>query len=307
MDVLRQSTGRIFDVQRFSLHDGHGIRTTVFFQGCPLRCRWCHNPEGLEARPMLSYLAQHCSACGACASVCRQGVHAIQSGVHRMDRSRCTACGACTGACTTGALEMVGRTACAGEIIDEVRKDEAFYRNSGGGMTVSGGEPTQQIDFLEALLKLARHHAIHTAVETCGHAPRECYQRLLPLVDHFLFDLKETDAQRHIALTGVSNALILSNLHYLHDAGSSIHLRLPLVPGVNDGEDHFHAIAALLQQLTRLGGVELVPYHNFGQSKRERFGFPSGPLVNVASADRQTISAWQARFSALGVNANNGV
>lgn len=251
---------------------------------------------------MLSFLKQRCSACGVCAGACERGVHTIASGMHLMDRARCTSCGACTLACPANALEIIGRVASAGDIIDEVRKDETFYRHSGGGLTVSGGEPTQQIDFLEAILRLARHHGIHTAIETCGYAPTQHFERILPLVGQFLFDIKETDPHRHEALTGVSNALILSNLRYLHAAGASVRVRLPLVPGINDSQEHFRAVAALMQQMPRLSRVQLIAFHNLGESKRARFGFPPGPLANKASADCPTIATWQARFSALGVD-----
>lgn len=285
-------------MQRFSLHDGPGIRTTVFFKGCPLRCRWCHNPESQAAATELGFAAGRCAACGACVRACPAGVHRLATdGRHDLDRARCTACGACVRACPAGALELAGRTVTVGELMDEVLKDAVFYRTSGGGLTVSGGEPLQQPAFLTALLRDARAAGLHCAVETSGFAPWPVLARLLPLVDLWLFDLKETDPKRHRVLTGVPNARILANLRRLHDAGGAVRLRLPLVPGCNDRDGHLAAVEALVRALPRLAGVDVIPYHGLGEDKRARFGHaPSGVPDPAAEIPDATVAAWTGRL-----------
>ena len=238
--------GRIFDIQRFSVHDGPGIRTTVFLKGCPLRCVWCHNPEGINAAPMVSFLPEKCLACGECVRACVHDAHRLEGSdvighpvVHLYNRDACETCGSCTRYCDSGALEFVGRPMSVEDVMKEVSQDQPFYASSGGGMTISGGEPLAQIDFTIALLRAAKEQGIHRCVETSGFASWERFPPLLPLVDLFLFDCKETDPQRHKVFTGQSNQLILENLWRLHEAGARVQLQCPIVPGFNDREDHF--------------------------------------------------------------------
>lgn len=299
--------GRIFDIQRFSLHDGPGIRTTVFLKGCPLRCLWCHNPEGISSAAEVSFLPEKCMVCGECARVCEHGAHRIRSSrqgsglTHEYDRSRCAACGSCTGFCDMGALELVGRSVTVEEVMNEVAQDRAFYLTSGGGMTVSGGEPLSQIDFTVALLEAARERGIHRCVETSGFASWERFRPLLNLVNLFLFDWKETDPLRHQAYTGQSNSLIRNNLQALQQAGAKVQLQCPIVPGLNDREDHFAGIAALAQSLPNIEGIRLLPHHPLGESKLHRFGLKPAPNVPHKPLDPADLDHWSKWLGERGV------
>lgn len=297
--------GCIFDIQRFSIHDGPGIRTSVFLKGCPLNCRWCHNPEGISGDPALSFLPAKCIGCGYCFRVCPAGAHRMEDGRHALDRERCRTCGACTVECYAGALELIGRDVTVGEALAEVLRDRAFYDTSGGGLTLSGGEPTLQIDFAAALLAAAREERLHTCVETCGHATWQRLERLLPLVDLFLYDFKETDPARHAEFTGVGNALVLENLRALCRRGAKVLLRCPIVPGCNDREEHFQGIAALARELPQLEGVELMPYHRLGLSKLDRLGQARQPLVDQPTPPPEMIRGWIRRMAELGVTVAN--
>jgi len=297
----RDVTGRIFDVQRFSVHDGPGIRTTVFLKGCPLRCRWCHNPESIDPRPQISFLPSACIGCKRCMEVCPRGAHRVVDGERVFDRQRCEVCGKCVEECYAEALEMVGRDATVGEVLDEVLRDRCFYETSGGGMTLSGGEPLSQIDFTDALLAAAKDANLHTCVETCGLADYKQLDRIRPMVDLFLYDWKETDPQRHKQSTGVSNERIAANLRALHAAGAKILLRCPIIPGLNDREGHFEGIARLARELDGLEGVELMPYHKLGESKTARFGLTGEDRISAEAPSRETVDAWNRRLADRGV------
>ena len=294
-------TGMIFDIQRFSIHDGPGIRTTVFFKGCPLNCRWCHNPESKTLRAQLSFNPERCIGCGACFQRCPRQVHTLIGEIHHIDRQRCLACGSCTESCHAEALELVGRRVEVGEVITEVLKDRPFYETSGGGMTLSGGEPLMQIDFAFALLEHARQESLHTAVETSGYAEWKELERIRPLVDLFLYDIKETDPRKHREFTGVDNVRILDNLRELHAAGSRVVVRLPLIPGWNDSDAHFRGIAALARELPRADGFEIMPYHRLGESKLERLGLSGDGRPACDAPSRETVEAWIERLVELGV------
>jgi pyruvate formate lyase activating enzyme len=291
--------GRVVEIERFAVHDGPGIRTTVFLKGCPLRCLWCHNPETMKRRSELSFAAEKCIGCGACVAACPAGAHTIDGDVQAIDRSVCRACGICGEACEAHALEVVGREWSVEEVMAEVRRDLPFYRRSGGGLTVSGGEPLMQLEFTAALFEAARADGVHCAIETSGFARWESLARVLPLVDLFLYDCKETDAQRHKQLTGQPNGRILENLRRLYESGAAIVLQCPIIPGHNDTEAHFEGIARLAQAMPALRRVQLLPYHPLGKSKLARFGFEVG--VSIESPTRERVEGWVAWFVRRGV------
>ena len=297
----RAVTGRIFEVQRFSIHDGPGIRTTVFLKGCPLRCIWCHNPEAATRELSLSFMPDKCIGCGYCFRACANSAHRMEEHVHVLDRDACVVCGTCAEECYANALEIAGKDVTVGEVMDEVVRDRPFYETSNGGMTLSGGEPLFQIEFTEALLHAAKAEGLDCCVETCGFGATEDLRRLLPLVDLFLFDVKETDPERHKEFTGVDVAPIIENLRMLHAEGATVLLRCPIIPGYNDNTGHFPAVAKLAASLPRLKGVELMPYHALGESKVERFGLNPSARAKSKAPDDATVARWRSLLREYGV------
>jgi len=285
-----------------SIHDGPGIRTTVFLKGCALRCAWCHNPEGLAPNPQLSFAPALCIGCGGCVRACPNGAHLIVDGEHQFDRSRCKLCFACVEACCSTALEIVGKEMTVDEVLAEVVRDKPFYDESGGGITVSGGEPLAQFDFTKNLLSGARDRGLHTCLETSGFNSNADVTALVPLVDLFLFDVKETDPERHHAFTGQSNAAILDNLHRLDAAGAAIVLRCVILPEVNLRDSHLEAVAGLARLLRNGRGVEIMGYHRLGEGKRQRLGmvWEGGSGAGFSEMTREQLESAAARLRALG-------
>jgi pyruvate formate lyase activating enzyme len=264
--------GVIFDVKRYAIHDGPGIRTTVFLKGCPLACRWCHNPESQASGPELFFRAGRCVACGACVEACPRGVLVKGERGAVTAVGECERCGACAAACYAEARQLVGRTVSVEEVMAEVERDRAFYERSGGGVTLSGGEPLMQGEFLYGLLAASKRMGIDTALDTSGYAQWEIIDRIRGLVDLFLYDIKVVDAARHRELTGVSNELILENLWKLSRHGHDICLRVAVIPGVNDNDDSLREIGALASRLPNIEEIDILPYNRLGVEKYERLG-----------------------------------
>ena len=263
----------VTNIQGYSIHDGPGIRTTVFLKGCPLKCRWCANPENLSGEIQVGFIAGSCRHCGACLSVCKHG-GIDPEGAYRINRAHCTSCTVCTDVCYYGALVKYGEEMTAQQVFDKVRRDKMFFDASGGGVTVSGGEPLLHPDFIFDFFSLCRGAGISTCIETCGFVPWESFERVLPVTDMFYFDLKLMDESAHIAYTGRSNRLILSNAAVLAHTGADILFRQPLIPGVNDSPAHISAAAEFIKSIGGKHSLQLMPYHRMGTSKYAALNMP---------------------------------
>jgi len=269
---MSSPTGIIFDIKKFSIHDGPGIRTTVFLKGCPLHCEWCHNPEGIAPQPEIQFWSKRCIACWDCIAECEQQALAVVNGSRRHDPAVCEQCGHCAEICPAEATQLIGQTMTVAEVMAEIEKDVVIYDESGGGATFSGGEPLLQIEFLEAILTVCKDHGIHTTVDTSGYTSPERFDRLRNLVDLFLYDLKIIDESRHIQHTGVPNRRILSNLKHLAHAGENITARIPILPGINDDEGNILQTGEFLASLGTIQKVNILPYHRAATEKYQRMG-----------------------------------
>ncbi len=265
-------TGFVFNIQKYSLQDGPGIRTTVFLKGCPLCCQWCHNPESISPRREIIVVESRCIACGECRTACEFGESVAGTGMLPPRHDQCTLCAECVEACPTGARQVIGRTMTVTEVVAEVMRDRIFYEDSGGGVTISGGEPLMQPRFVKALLKALRESGIHVVLDTTGFGCTEHLLEAAKLADLVLYDLKAFDEQRHRELTGVSNRSILANLTALNEVHRNVWIRLPVVPGFNDDLVELQKIAGFIRGLSCVTLVNLLPFHRSGLHKYERLG-----------------------------------
>lgn len=305
MNEGKKPLGLLMDVKKFAVHDGPGIRTTLFLKGCSLKCIWCHNPEGISSRPEMAFYQHKCLSCGECARVCTaQASRITAEGRHVFDRTACQACGACEPVCLGEAMKRFGRPVSVEEALSIALEDRAFYAHSQGGVTVSGGEPLLQMAFVRALFEELKREDIHTAVDTCGNVPWSAFEEVLPVADMFLFDIKHIDSQAHKALTGAGNERILDNLRKLSAAGARIEIRMPLVPGCNDAPDVLDGIGALLGELN-IETMRVLPYHSMARSKYAALGLPD-TMPQVDSPDDDQLLRAVERLRAHGVNAVSG-
>jgi len=298
-------TGLIFDIKKFAVHDGPGIRTTVFMKGCPLRCWWCHNPESISPNPQIVFFENKCIGCGRCFEACRTRALRLEGECRIYERDECVLCGECAAACYAQAQVMEGREATVEEVLAEVEKDRPFYENSGGGMTVSGGEPMLQKDFVLELCKQAKAVDLHTAMDTTAHAKWEDLEAVLAYVDLVLLDMKDMDPDKHKAFTGVSNERILENAKRIRDLGTPMMLRIPVIPTCTARLDNMQAAADFFRDFPNIEYVELLPYHRLGESKWERLGV-GYKLKGVAAPSDEELAALEEPFRATGMAVRRG-
>jgi pyruvate formate lyase activating enzyme len=299
-------TGRVFDIKRYSIHDGPGIRTTVFLKGCSLRCLWCHNPESVDPGPELMHWPGRCTRCYACITACPKGAIAKDAvGAIVIDRKACDLCGKCAEACLYDAMQMVGREMSVEEVLGEVEKDKIFYDQSGGGITLSGGDPFVQSAFAEALLDGCRSRGISTAVDTAGFSRNGVLDRVASKADLILYDLKCMDDVRHKELTGVSNVPIIENLKRLAAGRAEVWVRIPFVSGVNDDDDNIRRTIALLASLKTIRRVGILPYHSGGLEKARRIGQESH-FRKFETPSEERIAAVEAAFREAGFEVRRG-
>lgn len=294
-------TGQVFNIQHFSTEDGPGIRTTVFLQGCPLRCIWCANPESQGAVPVLARRDVLCVGCGCCVRSCPRGALTAEDGTIRIDREKCGSCGSCVQACPSHAMFFYGERRDIDSVWQEVLRDCGYYTGSGGGVTCSGGECMLQPDFVGELFRRCREAGIHTALDTCGHFPSENLGSVLPFTDLVLYDLKAAGSEKHRRLTGVGNELILENLRLILKTNTSVYIRIPLIPGYNDSPDDLKTTARLIKSLDNSLHIDLLPYHRFGTAKYEMLGLPYA-AADVLPPSAEQKAAYTQIFRSFGLD-----
>lgn len=287
---------KIFDIKHFAVHDGSGIRTTVFLKGCPLKCVWCHNPEGIAFETQIGYVKKRCINCGECVKICDANTFDKE---HIFDRNKCTVCKKCVDVCLGGAFQLHGRIMNSAEVFDEVCADRKFYDNTGGGVTLSGGECLMQPEFCIELLDMCKSAGINTAVDTCGYVPKEIIHNVSAYTDMFLYDIKAIDEDVHMRCTGRSNKLILDNLRYINELGIKTEVRIPFVPEYNDGE--IEKIAKFLEGIHCISAVKLLAYHNMAGTKYEAIGLENTMPKNMPTTDQMKEAANKLRKTGLKV------
>lgn len=302
-DIDKTVLGRVLNIQFFNLHDGAGVRTLVFLKGCPLRCRWCSNPETVNTKSELGLNRILCNNCGKCLEICPENALIIDdAGIIQVDRDRCDVCGQCVSVCLPEALTVYGKKMTAYEVFEEVRRDKMFYEGTGGGVTISGGEALNQPHFLTAILKLCQGAGIHTCLETSGFAKPEVLATVLPFTDYVLFDLKHMDSQAHKELTGQPNEIILNNARNVADSGVSVLFRIPLIPDLNDTAENIRETAHFINGLGKenVQGVELMPYHRMGIGKYETLDRPF-IMKGLTPPDMAYVESIKQQFEGVGL------
>lgn len=297
--------GIVFNISRYAIHDGPGIRTTVFLKGCPLSCWWCHNPEGISPDPEVSSRLNRCIRCGLCVDACSKHAISMSDCGPVTDATLCSPCLDCAEACPADAREVVGRTMTVAEVIAEIRKDVPFYDESGGGVTFSGGEPLMQAPFLIELLDACGELDIHRTVDTSGYAANKILMEVAERADLFLYDLKHMDPEVHIRYTGVGNERILENLRCLASARAAVRVRIPLIPGVNDDRRNIEQTGEFIRTLARIDCVDLLPYHDVARSKYDRFGY-AYRLGKIPAPDLAQLQEIASMLSSYGLSVNIG-
>jgi pyruvate formate lyase activating enzyme len=291
-------SGKIFDIKKYAIHDGPGIRTTIFFKGCPLSCRWCHNPESISGASQRLYREERCIGCLECSSACLND--AISAGENKLkwEAANCVYCKTCARLCPAEAVEFIGKTMLVEDVVAEISKDTLFYDESSGGVTFSGGEPLMQPSFLMGLLKACGDLDLHRAVDTCGYADTRILLAVASHVDLFLYDLKHMDPEKHSRYTGVSNDMILTNLKCLSRQGAKIIIRLPVIPGINNDQKNIERTGVFLSSLAGVNQVNILPYHRTAAAKYKNLGLPYGvgEIERPAPDDLESIAKQLERY-----------
>ncbi len=292
----------ITNIQGYSIHDGPGIRTVVFFKGCPLRCKWCANPENLTGDIQVGFIEKLCTGCERCLKTCRYHAIVPDKNVYRIDKAKCTNCGECVETCYYDALVRYGEEKTSDEVFDAVRKDKMFYQKSGGGVTVSGGEPLLHAAFVREVFEKCRDEGINTCIETCGHVEQAAFDQVMPVTDLFLFDLKQMDSEIHKKYTGVSNERICTNARYIIENGANVLFRQPLIPGINDSIQNVEATVAFMKELGPSDTeIQLMPYHRMGQSKYLALNQPY-EIGDIPVLSSKEVDAIRDAYHTAGIN-----
>jgi len=305
LEAKSLQNGIIFDVKQYAIHDGPGIRTTVFLKGCPLHCHWCHNPEGIQMKPQINYQRQRCIGCGECLDACPEKALSLTDAGITTEQQRCRSCGLCAEACPSEARERIGRILSSEQLLELVKKDIPFYEASGGGVTFSGGEPLRQAEFLIECLKLCAGNGIHCAVDTSGFAAPEVLERVARETRLFLYDLKIMDSKKHERFTGKSNQQILANLKYLARSNVPVVIRMPLIPGINDDQENIDLLARFIRTLPKTYHVHILPYHEGQENKYRRLNMVL-QTKNIPMPDPKALFRVKNRMENLGLRVQIG-